>query len=657
VLGAAVVACSLYALPQRGRNPLVETTVWSLLVLVAFGGWGSLVRWVVAPRERVDLGLRVVWGAALLCVLGGTLMVPALMRRATALVLVEVGVALALVFLARERSAVHRAWRLLSVGSKRAQGLAVASLAIAALVGVHYVAGVADWHINPYDDEIAYLSFVQKLLDTGTVLEPFSLRRLAALGGQTFFQELVAIRATAAQGMTFDRSVCLVMIVLLVLGYRRSGKRTGPLFALSAIVLFVTLPIAGINTASYYSGVAFFLGLFRTVTWLGRAERAPWKNALVVALVGATICTLRQNYLVVPAFTLGFSYVARFWRTREWREAILAGAFSVALLAPWLAVAWQSNQTFLYPVVPGTANPALDFRSSATTFWDEARLLFSCVLDGMPMKTVFVFFFAAALVRERDPRRPLASLVFGSCVGLVALVHGTTQGDGDTLARYAFGFLIAGAIAVILVASTERFALRPSRALAFVGITALAIVVTIVDSRPRLSFTYARHFRNIDALGRSVPRSLETRPPEAKLYEQLQGTVPPGERLAILLDEPYHLDYARNPIWNLDMPGYSSLPPGIPFFQGSAKIEEYFRNLGVRYMAFVRPDHSRYHYRREYWIERINDEQEVWRIHAPYLIDFLDALDEMSRRHKKIFDWRGLVMMDLERPSTEEGKP
>jgi len=99
------------------------------------------------------------------------------------------------------------------------------------------------------------------------------------------------------------------------------------------------------------------------------------------------------------------------------------------------------------------------------------------------------------------------------------------------------------------------------------------------------------------------------------------------------------------------MPGYSSLPPGLPFFQGSEKVEAYFRALGVRYLAYVQSTHSSYHYRREYWIQLLFDEMEIWRSYTPYLLDFLDSLTAIGARHKQIFHQRGMVVVDLEEPA------
>jgi len=657
-LAALILAAMAYVLPQGSRGPLIETGVWSVLLMVAFAGWGSVVRAMVAPRERIDLGLRMAWGAAAMCFVGGALMVPSLMTRAAALLMGDAGVVAALVALAREREFVRVTVGQTLRAARGEPGIALIALAAVFVVVIQFLSGIADWHINPYDDDMAYVAFVKRLLDTGSILEPFSLRRLSALGGQTFFHELVALRAVPNQYHTFDRSISVAMVAALIVGHRAGARRAPLLVTVSAVVFFVTLQNMAINTASYYSGVVFFLALFRTLDWAGRASRAPWQNALPLALLGAAACTLRQNYFPVPVVMLAASYTFRMVapvrpgerRAARLVEPALAAGFSLAALVPWFVVGWQSNRTFFYPVILGTANPALVLHSYSTTLFKEVHLAVWTALEGTSIHVLGMLVVAAVLVREAHPRRPLWSLGIGSVAGVLALVHGFTQGDAGNIGRYAFGFVAAFALAVVLTTGLSRFHFtrgRVGQANVAAAIAFLAMLAQLVNVRAALSFNYARAFANIDALSRAAPRSAATYPPERYFYGQMQEAVPEGQRLAVLLDEPHWLDYGRNPIWNLDMPGYTSLPPGIPYFAGSKAVEDYFRGLGVRYLAYVRPGFSRYHYRREYWLEMIVSEQELWRAHAPYVIDFLDNLEEIRARHRRPYEDRGMAVVDL----------
>lgn len=623
LVGVVTLAALVWILPIRGRNPLLETTVWSLLVVGSFAGWGSLLCFGLFRTERVDLGLRIAWGASVVCFLGGVLMVPSLMTRGTAFLLVEAGLVLALAALALERKAVGAFLAFCGRLSRREPGLMLLAGVVAVFLAVRYLAAISNWHTDPYDDDVAYLAFVRKLSDTGSVVEPFSFRRIAAYGGQTLFIQLLSLRAAPSQGHTFDRGVALLSSVLLVLGFRDGRRRPTLLVLLVAVALLLAIPTSILNTASYYSGVAFFFALYRTLKWLGdrrsSAAKAPggaaWKSALPLALVAAATCTLRQNYLPVPVVALAAVFVAELRRGRGPLVARLAAplwavGLSFVALVPWFVSSWQSSHTFLFPVLPGTFHRALGLQASDWNLVRELALQASVIVEGLPLKTFAFFLLAAALLRSSGERRLVWSFGLAVLCGLVAVTHGFSQSDPLNIGRYAFGFTTAFALAVLLTLGTSRAVGHP-RTYVGAGIALFAALLQIVLSREVAWKEYMLGFRNIEALHDSVPRGVPTTPPEVGLYRRLQGAVPAGERIVVMVDEPYHLDYARNPIWNLDMPGFASLPPGVPNFKGSEAVERYFRGLGVRYFMYVDPAYSRYNYRREYALGLFVSDQEL----------------------------------------------
>src|SRR5436309_3054506 len=89
VPAGAIIAANGWVLPRGTRSPLFETFFWSLVVVVSFAGWGSLVRHAIAKAERVDLGLRIVWGASAACLVDGLLAAASLMARGAAFAVVE----------------------------------------------------------------------------------------------------------------------------------------------------------------------------------------------------------------------------------------------------------------------------------------------------------------------------------------------------------------------------------------------------------------------------------------------------------------------------------------------------------------------------------------------------------------------------------------
>jgi hypothetical protein len=654
--GIVLLAAAFVFATQPGirKNPFHETAVWGVLVLLAFAGWGALLNALLFRERRADFGLRAVWGASAMLFVGGILAASSMYSRNASLVLVDVGLIVFGAQLYRERrsrlDAIVFGWRVL----RRNGLLAVFVVVLVVAVTAHYLGGVADPSTNPYDDDIAYIAFVRKLLDTGTLIEPFSFRRLSALGGQTFFQALVAPHAGYHQLNAFDRGICVVLIVALLVGHR-SGRRRMPL-ALTVLFLgfFLSLPNVSINLAAHFAGFAFFLGLFRTVVFLREDDRVVSK-AVVIALVAIATCTLRQNYLSIPVTALGMSYAYRIFGKRggttlreRLREPAVVCGLSIAFVLPWLVLAYRSNQSFLFPLQNGTFRRALELQSPTLTFLKEVRFLFSVALENEPIKLLAVIALAGTLAPDSHPYKPLRALWVSCALSLVILSHTFSLADAGNLARYLYGPFAALAAAVLLTLGTQPlFGRGSARTRAVLALAVMAVLVQFTSSREKVSRTYQTFVRDIEVQGRRPPPSLDTMPHEAFMYPHLQSFVPAGERMAVLVDAPYLFDYTRNPIFNIDMPGYSSIKPDMPYFEGPEKVAEYFLAHDIRYLVWVRGDFSQWLYQREFWFARMFNEEELWRLCAPYFVDMIDSFTALRDTRKNLAEENGIVVLDL----------
>ncbi len=651
----AIVLAFVYATqPGITKAPIYETAVWGLLVLLAFAGWGGALDRVLFRDRSADFGLRAVWGASVVLFAGGILATASLFSRTAAVLLVDVGLVAfaALLYVERRRRAagLEMIWRVVRRNALLSVMVAIVLLATLTC----YMGAVADSTTNVYDDDTAYLGFVRKLIETGTLIEPFSFRRMSAFGGQTVLQSLLIPHAGYLQLNTFDRGICVLLIVSLILGHR-AGRRRMPL-ALTAVVLgfFLTLPNNSINTAAHFAGFAFFLGMFRTMVYLREDDRVSSK-AIVLALVAIATCTLRQNYLSVPVLTLGVSYAYRVLGKRggatfreRLREPLFVCAVSVVLLLPWLVLAYRSNQSILFPLQNGTFRKAMALQSPTLTFVNELGLLVSMVLDNEPIKVLGIVALAGALVRDDHPYKPLRAFWISTAVSLLILWQTFTLSTHGNLSRYLFGSVAALAAAVFLSAGTQRLAGRgTTHARAVLALAIAAMLLQYTASREKASKTYQAYFDNVERDRRLPPTSIETLPHEVFLYGHVQSFVPAGERMVAMVDATYLLDYARNPVFNLDMPGFSSMKPDMPYFQGSEKVAEYFLAHGLRYVVYVRPEFSRSLYQREFWFKRMFNEEELWRLCAPYFVDLIDTLTALRESRKNVYEEAGLVVLDL----------
>ncbi len=670
-LAAALLLAPLaYALPPFSRRFLWEPGLWGIAVLVAYWGFG----WGVAKAagwRQVDLGLQASWGAALIVVLGGPLLAGGVLVAPVLVSLVVVGNILATFALLSEwRRRAHQlgAWRRVLAGDAR---IVVPVLAIVAMGALQYVAALCDLHANPYDDDIAYLPLVKRMLDIGNIDEPFSFRRLSSYGGQTVLVGLDLVRGGFANAHLFDRGQSFVVILALLVGYRRGGLRPAGLALVMSVLYLVNQEDMHINTASYFSGAMFFLALYRTQTVA--VNRGTLRSALPSVLLAACASTLRQNYIPVAGLALVLPYVFAWWddrraQGRPWlslragdtdavaRWLSLSALFCLCLVGYWVA-AYRSNRTFLFPLVLGTFNPAMQLKASVPSAVNELKMQVSVFMETEPLRTLTVIVPAALSFRDTRRGRPLLAFICAAGFGFAFLVHSFSQADPGNISRYLFGFSAATVMAVFAESATsahgrphgstslQRGAVHGSRLSHFLVWTGLA--VQVIWLRPVESPKHLAIFKNIaEAVSYDVSAG-NAWPVEADLYRRMQAAAPEGAKLAVLLDEPYHLDFSKQRIGNLDMPGYSSPGQRLPYFQGAEAMRAYMVGEGYTHIAFVRDTFSRYHYRRHYWVERTFVDIEIWRIFGPYMLDMMDNLTELAENHPILFEERGIVLIDL----------
>ncbi|MDB4998319.1 MAG: hypothetical protein JWM74_5751, partial [Myxococcaceae bacterium] len=223
------------------------------------------------------------------------------------------------------------------------------------------------------------------------------------------------------------------------------------------------------------------------------------------------------------------------------------------------------------------------------------------------------------------------------------------------LARYDYGFLVASAILTWQTVTTHAAGASRRGLVAWAAPVALlafglSAPLVDIDNRVKTKQMIATRLRDTDELlRRTVPMQAE--PPLASTYRRLQDAVPAGSRMLVMVDVPYLLDYGRNEIWNLDLPGTASPKPGIPCFQGPEAVVAYLRGLGIRHLLFVLPDKSAFLYPSDLWRPRLYDPDEIWRVYAPYVVDVTENLVALSKSKKHLHDEGGMVLLDLDAPA------
>lgn len=624
---------------------------WLVFLLAIASGWGYLVARLARVADP-DTGLRAVWGLAVYLAITGALIAVGACTRPVILALIAIGGG---GFAWRELTSPAPVARRVRDGLRYARAhpaLALLGGTLILLALWNAVGAVATLERNPWDDDLAYTPLIKRLLDAGDLVEPFSFRRLGAYGGQTALGALAGVRGTLANVHLIDRGLCQLLVLLLAAGHARA-HRTQVLYVAALALVLLLLPETAINTAAAWSGVAMFLALYRTV------ERGHWG---LVGLVGAATCTLRQNYLAVVALFVAIALVARLVaarRERGWAEAWRAEracwtqtiVVALVVIVPWWIAAYRSSGTFLFPIFDGTWNHALSIKPAVMSWADELAYVAWSAIETTPLVIVPVLFAVLCVTTDRRPGRPLRSLFVAVTLGFLLLVHGFAGTDPFHLWRYAFGFSLALAIVLVLEIGAVRDQMSdddPIR-VAPLGrwVVLAALVLQLVSGRATIPKQLAERGADLRAAAVIDRHGDPIAAAEAGRYRALQEALPAGVRIAVMLDDPWLLDFRRNAIANLDTPGFASPGTQLPAFSGAPAVRAYLMAQGYRYVAFVRSERSRYFFRRPFWVWRLFNDGELFAAMSAYTIDAIDTFAELARTTTVLHDQDGLVALDL----------
>jgi len=638
LLGAGAGLLAIPVLTHRMPASFHAAAAWGLLLLLSLTGWGSgLARWLF-PGRRVSWGLRAAWGMGAVLAAGGALLLAGWARPGPLVGLVALGLVLFFLDLGAARTA-----------APRTRPWVLAALALLYLLAATQALG---WllfnNYNPNDDLIAYLPLAKKLIQTGTLVDPFSLRRMAAYGGQEFLHALQYIAGTGAVHMhLMDRGVAFLVTAGLVLGHLHDHPKARAVPVLLAAAFLLSLPNTRVNTASALTGTACILGLFRTLSWCSANDLKGWRPAFVLALLAAGAGTLRQNYLLTVVLGLGLSYGVLGWRNRlkerPWVEPAWTFGLMLLFLAPWLWLSVRSNGTFLFPFVPGTYNRAYALLGARPGLLDQIPFFLDNAFATRPVVFSAAFFLAGLFVPDPSDRVPFRALLAAHVVGFCALLVLFPLSDVANLSRYYYAAQIATWLALGLACSTTPIGHRASRLA--LGFAALGLLVQGVDTLASAGRMYAYFGRRINlAVRLEVPYF----PPKVNpAYAALQASLPPGAKVLVMVDDPWELDFRRNDILNVDVIGASGFQQGLDRFHGGEAMAAYLQDKGIRYVAFVRPEKARELYRRDIWERLARAKDLIWRQSSVYYLSAFDAFGELARTRGILYDADGLVALDL----------
>ena len=644
-------------------RPLLAIAAWGVVLMLAFLGWGSVLRRVLAPRRAADIGLRLGWGMGVVAAFGGFLLAMRIVSRVTTFALVALGLAALCteVFFVAKGAKLDRA--ALGRWKDAHPWFWLLTALLAAMGAVLYCGSILDssrWYV--WDDAPAYFVFPKEMLERGASIQPFSVRRLQSWGGQSFFQALFVARVPEGllRPHIFDRGLCSLVLAALLLGGRLSRRgELGRLLAILALGALFTLPNNRENSTSELSGAVFFLALYRTVQW-ANAVRPRWQHGVLLGVLVAGACALRQNYCVVAVGTVAASYAFAFWTarshpqvTRRISEECLAAAGTTAvLLLPWSLQAYQTFRAWMFPLTRGNFRVALSGMSvfpspvaRIQSYWDNAMFAF-------PITAGPILVLAAMLVREENSRRPFAALLFASAIGFVAEIWFlpliTPNGHG----RYYFASEVALVLALALAASRGQGGHGRLTERALPGlVAAVGLILQMYTAREEITKGYTGL---IQAMGKVMTQSIEPAKMRSQPYDEAQAAVPAGAPMLVMVEEPFRFDFARNPVHIVDFPGGVSPRPGMPTNGNEQELIAYLERRAIRYLVFVNFSASTGLYKRKDWEEHAAaNVLTEHKLLGPAFVGMMNAIDRLRTTRRVLYHGGDMFVVDLQAPAAD----
>ena len=591
-----------------------EPVVLVLLVAaLGLGSWGwgraavlllTRLGWADAASV-VTVPIQLVVGMALFLSVGGFLVAAGVAYFGVLLAWHLVGTA----FLAPALPAAAHRVRLAGRGAQLA-GVGTAVVGLFAFV-VAFGESLGIQLYNPVDDDGAYIYLAKRLLLTGGMQDPFSLRRITSYGGNELYQAMF-LQATGNASLRAAEFIfgAGVLLVLVVAHTRRRWPALGVLLLGIPLVLgHGEGPVA--NLSPSFSVAALSLAAFVLLRHVGRFGRRQQVMLFsVVGLLVAGIVSLRAYFAVSVAVAVAIVAIAVGGR----RSVVDLSATVVTAAAAsigWAVALQRSSGTPLFPVVAGTYNRSWPSGADPTLhgfapYWHRFLLAFNGYDIGW-VALVAVFVGAAYWLLGARPRTQMLVLCaagVGSLAEMAAmsvLFSGSVPND---VVRYvaastlASGLLAIDALwplprteqtaaAVGAVGSETRRGVRHYLSGSVVS-SAVAVVVAGMlfgTSLPNyVSLTRDRLHRAQHVVDATAPLLDRYRAFEPE-YHALNRLVPAGSALLAAVDLPSLLDMTRFRVATLDFAGAVSPPPHMPFLDGPGPTVAYLRQLGYRYIA------------------------------------------------------------------------
>jgi hypothetical protein len=580
-----------------------------LLLTLSFWGWGHYAARHFYGPTFVGWFYPVVLGMAVACVIGGVGNALGIATPFFLWAIIVSGALLAVPALRHFRvDHAEMPWFLLVTGS---------SLAILVFLGATLLPSSL---FNYHDDFHTYLARPIRMLQTGTLAGGwFDLLGWDSLGGQAFFQGFLLLALPIEYIHGLDAVLCFALAVALA-GELARRLDVHVLFAITAMVILITMNPMIVNVSTVYTGAVLIQGtLLAALLWhdamSAQTARVPWRPAIAVGLFLAALATLKLTLALYSAmfFLLWMLGNLIFYRERM-RVAIssvlVVMLAALAAIAPWLMLHREHLLTALTRLLGGphenTGGGGLGLARLLDLFryWNYPinpyggkHYYYSLVVSGLLAAGIVALVLIWRRTKSSSSAYRIPVFAAGISSTLVYLIF-PIQIDSTTAIRYASPILIA-LVPFVVAASGRSLRKRTESPYTFFGVTVpIAITCTTFLASATLLFgaILQKRFDTLLEKRTLIAHPISTEdirysayalgPPAKQSVRQAQDVTEPGAGILSHISQSFHLDFVRNPI----LAAYNTalLAPwfDMPLDAGTDTIRRFLLDRGIKYIIW-----------------------------------------------------------------------
>lgn len=601
---------------------------WGLALLVSWIGWGTLVAEKLRLRRRAEAlnwGLRGGIGMAVHLAVAG-LFLAVHWAGAEAALLITVG------------GWVAGGYEIMRTRGACLRGMAdlgwfgwVVIAVLSGASGFFYLASInTPGMLNAFDDLTTYQVFVQRLLQTGTIIEPFNWRRLSTYGGQQILQVPLVLAGNSYSANILDLGLSNILVMGIGAWLVRGRSMQRRVAQLAVIALVLLIPVPRVNTQSQCSTAVLLLAAYA----LMQLPRQSAGVACLVGIVAGGACTFRMNVVPVALLLVMLGYGA----LGRWRQAGIALGTLCLMLVPYAVSLYESSVSLMFPLMQGTHQSQYQLTAAPMTVWEHVRMIAAFFLRPEMIGLSIPFVLTLAVRRLRRT----AALYIAALVGTAMLIWAFPRSDTENSIRLTFCILLTPALVVF-----ARWMVTGKRSMRWVGGAAMAAGILLP--------TWQRVPAHLEAMAYAAWVGPQLRngypiPMSNEAYRLAQLMVPVGDAFLAATGAPLVLDYRRNVIYNVDSPGTASLPPGMPLYDGPEAMKRYLAALHIDYIVAADFDRDIALYSRRRWQATAEDPAAQSRMdQAGYrpMLAFIGNVDALARTEDLVFSGGGLRVIRL----------